>query len=388
VCIPPHRTRVPAGERRRLFPFLFAVLLAAATLLLAEAFLRVIRAHGPALEGTWLQSAASRLKAPELSFWEQRFFDNYERGVSEMVFQYNEGLHRSHPTRGWTPKPNVKTGTEIEYTTNSRGFRSLHEFEDDPKRFQVIVVGDSFTYGDEVGDWHTWPQLLQQMDHRLNVMNMAVTGYGIDQMYLTLSEALAEFSPQLVIAGFIGDDLNRSLLAFRDYKKPRFLLDAEGGLELTNTPIGTPVEVYRELQGKVRRSRFEIINLLRSIGSGGTGVGEETPSWFLLNETLFTEMERITRERGGEFLMLYLPSGPEMVDSGLRTPGESFFEAYRERHGNLFLNLRPAMLQTSFEKSEGHYGPEETRWVSRRVLEFIRRSSSWRRFEDLLARLR
>jgi hypothetical protein len=146
--------------------------------------------------------------------------------------------------------------------------------------------------------------------------------------------------------------------------------------------------VYRELQGKVRRSRFEIINLLRSIGSGGTGVGEETPSWFLLNETLFTEMERITRERGGEFLMLYLPSGPELVDPGLRTPGESFFEAYRERHGNLFLNLRPAMLQTSFEKSEGHYGPEETRWVSRRVLEFIRRSSSWRRFEDLLARLR
>jgi hypothetical protein len=356
--------------------------LAAATLLAAEALLRAIRAQGAAFEGTWLQSVASRLEAPELSFWEQRFFDNYERGQSEMVFQYNVGLHRSHPARGWTPKPNVKTGTEIEYTTNSKGFRSLHEFENDPKRFQVIVVGDSFTFGDEVADSHTWPHLLQEMDDRLNVMNMAVTGYGIDQMYLTLSEALAEFSPQLVIAGFIGDDLNRSLLAFRDYKKPRFVLDAEGGLELTNTPIGTPAEVYRELQRKVRRSRFEIINLLRSIGSPGTGLDEETPSWFLLNESLFTKMQRITRERGGEFLMLYLPSGPEMVDPRLHTPGESFFEAYRKRHENLLLNLRPAMLQASFEKSEGHYGPAETRWVSRMVLEFIRRSSSWRRFVE------
>ncbi len=340
-----------------------------------------MKSHEHSFEGTLLVPLVRRLEAPpRLSWWERRFLENYEKGVSDMVFRYNKGLHRSHPTRGWTPKPNMKTGTGLRYTTNSHGWRSLYEFGNDPERYQVIIVGDSFAFGDEVDDSDTWPHLLQQLDERLNVINMGVTGYGIDQMYLTLSEATDEFAPQLTIAAFIGDDLNRSLLDFRDYKKPRFVLDKNGELKLTNTPIGSPAEVYQELQQRHHRSTSELINLSRSAGRSSEVVEKEQSSWFFLNERLFAHMEKIARKQDAEFLMLYLPSGPELVDPSLRTPGERFFQQYQKTHGNLFLNPRQALLEAPFKKSEEHYKLNETKLISQLVYRFIHRLHSWKQF--------
>ena len=33
-------------------------------------------------------------------------------------------------------------------TTNAQGYRALADFHDDIKKYQVMIVGDSFTFGD------------------------------------------------------------------------------------------------------------------------------------------------------------------------------------------------------------------------------------------------
>lgn len=132
--------------------------------------------------------------------WEDRFLDMMHRDGTIVM----AGFHRAHPTRGWTVAPNAhQTVDGFTYTTNERGYRSLRPYTPDPAKYTVLAIGDSFTFGIDTNDAETWPYLLQAKDSRLNVINLGVGGYGIDQMYLTLRETIGEYNPRLVIVAFI-----------------------------------------------------------------------------------------------------------------------------------------------------------------------------------------
>lgn len=73
----------------------------------------------------------------------------------------------------------------------------------------ILAVGDSFTFGDEVGDLETWPAQLQRLTGR-PVLNAGVSGYGFDQIVLR-AEALAPFyRPEAIVVAFIADDIRRT----------------------------------------------------------------------------------------------------------------------------------------------------------------------------------
>ncbi|MCB1615305.1 MAG: SGNH/GDSL hydrolase family protein, partial [Pseudomonadales bacterium] len=137
--------------------------------------------------------------------WETAFLDNYKKG--KLVYL---NIHQPHETRGWSmiPGKTVKRGGNT-YSSNAQGFRSTYDFVND-SRFKIMLIGDSFTFGDDADDKEIWPWLLQQKDSKFNVLNMGGTGYGVDQMLLTLQEQIEQYSPQIVIAAFISDDLVRS----------------------------------------------------------------------------------------------------------------------------------------------------------------------------------
>ena len=200
------------------------------------------------------------------SWWEKRFLERHAN--NEYVFG---GLHDPHPTRGWTPKKNfAKRIYGRDYTLNEHGYRSRRRYVDDPSKFTVLLVGDSFTFGISADDTEIWPVLLEERNPSLNVINLGVAGYGIGQMYITLRESIQTYRPNLTIAAFITDNLDRTLLSFRDYKKPRFVLVGDS-LVLSNTPIGAVDETYEEVKRKYRMLEegvgFEILTpfVLRSV---------------------------------------------------------------------------------------------------------------------------
>lgn len=154
-----------------------------------------------------------------------------------------------HPTRGWqllkgSIHENEFYGKAV--TVNSKGIRGKREYayERVPGKMRVLIFGDSFTFGTEVGDEETYPYYLQQFLPNAEIINMGVFGYGHDQMLLYLKEEGIKYKPDIVILGYLECDNSRNMLNFRDYAKPRFALK-NGNLALESVPISPPEKMLK-----------------------------------------------------------------------------------------------------------------------------------------------
>ena len=100
----------------------------------------------------------------------------------------------------------------------------------------ILAVGDSFTFGDEVGDGETWPAELQRLTGR-PVLNAGVPGYGFDQIVLRAEALAPRVRPQAIVVAFIADDIRRTeMRRLWSADKPYFDLVADKP-ELRNVPV-------------------------------------------------------------------------------------------------------------------------------------------------------
>jgi hypothetical protein len=95
---------------------------------------------------------------------------------------------------------------------------------------------------DEVSDDEIYSFYLQEMLPQAEIINMGAHGYGHDQMLILLKEEGIKYQPDIVILGFLGLDMSRNLLSFRDFAKPQFVLE-RGRLKLTGVPVPSPEEI-------------------------------------------------------------------------------------------------------------------------------------------------
>jgi lysophospholipase L1-like esterase len=100
----------------------------------------------------------------------------------------------------------------------------------------ILVVGDSFTFGEEVSDGEAWPSDLQRILGR-RVLNGGVSGYGFDQIVMR-AEALATlYKPKAIVVAFIADDIRRTeMRRMWSADKPYFDLDGDI-VRLRNVPV-------------------------------------------------------------------------------------------------------------------------------------------------------
>jgi hypothetical protein len=155
-----------------------------------------------------------------------------------------------HPTRGWALKPDIKEllvfSNKI-LNSNSKGLRGKEEYqyERSAGKQRMVVLGDSFTFGEEVSDDETYSHDLQTSLPNTEILNLGVQGYGHDQMLMYLKEEGVKYHPDVVVLGFAYLDIYRNIESFFAYAKPRFEL-ASDGLQLTNVPVPTPEHVLAE----------------------------------------------------------------------------------------------------------------------------------------------
>jgi len=136
-------------------------------------------------------------------------------------------------TLGYVPEPDCKGP---EHSHDAQGLRAMPAPPaDTAARPLVLTVGDSYTYSDEVKDDETWPAYLQAMIHR-RIANGGVPGYGLDQTVLRAEQLAARLHPDVMLLGFIADDLQRDEMG-RLYgsEKPYFEL-VDGKLALRHEP--------------------------------------------------------------------------------------------------------------------------------------------------------
>ncbi|MGH7908500.1 MAG: SGNH/GDSL hydrolase family protein, partial [Thermodesulfobacteriota bacterium] len=131
-------------------------------------------------------------------------------------------------TLGWTIKPN---GFAPRYRANSAGIRANREFALHPPRstLRVAAFGDSFTHADDVETKDTWQEVLMRTHERVEVLNFGVGGYGLDQAFLRYRQDGVRFNPDIVLIGFMSENIYRTVSVYRPFYAP-----------VTNLPLAKP----------------------------------------------------------------------------------------------------------------------------------------------------
>lgn len=155
---------------------------------------------------------------------------------------------------GWAPRPGQRDAAGNYDAQGARTDGSPLLPSKTPGRLRVLALGDDFTHGDSCADDETWPFLLEQRRAgALEIANLGVEDYGIDQALLRARQQLPRLQPDEVWLGWRpGTTLRittlypaalhhrRATLAF----KPRFVLDG-AALRLCSNPARAPAEYMR-----------------------------------------------------------------------------------------------------------------------------------------------
>ncbi len=170
-------------------------------------------------ESQTVRRYAWRLRRPQLycdpwgdeEFWKlQHLFGTQREPLAESLY---------HPSLGWV-SPAFEAAT-----------LRHRDFTGSDGRRQILLFGDSFARCATPRE-DCFEALLAQSENGAShaLLNYGVSGYGLDQVYLLLSQSLdlyAGLDPIVVVGVFVNDDLDRCLLSLRDWPKPR--LRAVGG---------------------------------------------------------------------------------------------------------------------------------------------------------------
>ncbi|MDI1285054.1 MAG: GDSL-type esterase/lipase family protein [Reyranella sp.] len=179
-----------------------------------------------------------RLRDPSASLWRYpNYIDVWQKAWA--VDPEERGVLRYDSELGYEPVPGASgtvNGRPISYSTD--GFRTQNLGAPPAAGPSILVLGDSYTEGWSVSGDESWPAHLERQTGR-RTLNAGVRGYGIDQMVLRAERLVPRFKPRTMVLAFIGSDIERTALSFRDFKHKPYFVPAGDGLELRNVPVPT-----------------------------------------------------------------------------------------------------------------------------------------------------
>jgi hypothetical protein len=346
-----HAARIDA--RRVQFGLLTACVGGVALLGLMELFTRVATTPEDVLDGEDLhryQWVAGRKLAPQGDGFNEDYPDRYDAAL------------------GWVPSENHRSAR---INVNSRGLRGTREHG--PKRAgekRIVIIGDSFTWGQDVADSEVYSEVLERMLRDTSVINLGVHGYGTDQQFLRLKAVGFDYDPDLVILSFYKSNADRNVLSFRSYAKPRFRL-VGGELRLENVPVPAPDDP--RVAAYDAGLRLHVWELFKKTAARAVDHTRFDRKWELTCAILDAAREE-TRERGVPFLLVYIPAARPQFSRGPEAT-EAVLAAWAAREGVPFLNLRPKFLALPEDRRDrlyaGHWTPEGHRAAATFIAERI-----------------
>lgn len=137
--------------------------------------------------------------------------------------RHHQRLFFPHPQRifALTDNPHnanvYPTQTQrLDWNVDQFGFRPDYRSNDDitDDTFTIIMIGDSFTYGDDVDHDKAYATLVEKQllaaGKDVNVINAGVPGYSASQELVYLQELLPKFKPDLVVWNIYENDVTDS----------------------------------------------------------------------------------------------------------------------------------------------------------------------------------
>ncbi len=150
-----------------------------------------------------LVEVALRVAAPQTS--RTRVLSGESRAIKDPVLghRYRPGARARHQTPEF----------DVEYVINNEGRRDSTPAGDDSLATRVLVIGDSFTFGDGNAEADAWTAVMGRLLARsvsgphVNVINAGVEGYDTHSEALYLEELVPKIHPDVVVLGFLANDV-------------------------------------------------------------------------------------------------------------------------------------------------------------------------------------
>ncbi|MFB3908805.1 MAG: SGNH/GDSL hydrolase family protein [Candidatus Eisenbacteria bacterium] len=222
--------------------------------------------------------------------------------------------------------------------------------------FRIIGLGDSFTFGTGVPFEDTYLQVLErelnargiEAGRRVETVNFGTEGYNTEQELAYLTEVGAGFQPDLVLVGYLYNDIDPKSNANEAALADNLPSNGEGAAEKPS--VRSSDSSARSVSSRITNAMFRVkgksqllvflsprvgalarkMGLLKSVGYVGAyraGFAEESPGWIRSREALL-EIDRVSRSIGARTAVVVFPA---FVSLDRKTyPLTSYHEAVTE----------------------------------------------------------
>jgi hypothetical protein len=275
---------------------------------------------------------------------------------------------------GWKPKPDSRVrlkspeGDEVEYVIDDHGFRMIENGEN--PRFSIYFFGDSFTFGNGVGNKDTFPSIIKDKYLRrdINVYNAGVGAYGIVQIFQRFLNTESRIKRgDLVVLTPLSDDIQRNI---RDFYFPYFHYVSKR----------IPFDSYPFFDnGVIRAHTMEqsFSNMLKVLVFGAPVTGSLWHSLYKkhIPDTTQEAIEMLeiikkrTERKGAKFVLFFLPETGECLWGSyvVDISGFDYFDIRR-----FFPSDEKELNKLRFSKKDGHWKVRGHEIAARAIVETLR----------------
>ncbi len=273
-------------------------------------------------------------------------------------------LYRADPNVGYTLWP-AKTTTYrypqasdvlIPLVSNADGFRASREFGDRDGRVRVLVVGDSFVFGQGVRAEERVTEQLEALEPQWRVDNMGMTGWGIDLMIRAIAHHGPKADPDIVVLAVYTDDFRRLLPYYAgvgvEYQK--FALE---GASLTSVPFPRPAAWERlRLVQLVYQTRWQ-----------------RDRNQYALHTALLDRYLELAESVGFKPAVTFFPGLGDTAEDRQR---RGFLAEWTARHGVPYADLTDAIhgagVDQVYIQDNWHWNPSGHRIAARELQDLVR----------------
>lgn len=232
--------RLAAAERGPLFlrPMARSAVLLLLGLLAGEAVLRLVAVPAP---------LGQRVGGLDLLPYDWRQVQRTLAAWQARTLRPTAVVDVEDPALGWDLGRGRRSADGL-YATSPEGFRTGLQaaLPVAGSRYRVALLGDSFTFGEEVAFEDTWGEhLARQLPAGSVVLNFGVPSHGPDQTLLKYRRDVRRWQADVTVLGFLSASplRNFTIYPFLDphlelpFSKPRFVLQGDALLPLNSPPV-------------------------------------------------------------------------------------------------------------------------------------------------------
>lgn len=189
--------------------------------------------------------------APELNEWKNAL-QFWERYSPEVASDAVRSFASYDPVLGW------------DFEQEGDRIKGDEDFADTVAEgvTRILAIGDSYTYGLDVAEQENFAAILAMIPD-VEVLNMSIPGYGIDQAYLKYRDYGARYAPQVIIFGVYVSDYERSSIGFTTFAKPVFIVNGDQ-IDLRSQVVPPPIAELQRVERKIAQKIY-LVEMLRNV---------------------------------------------------------------------------------------------------------------------------